>query len=256
MAKPSFTFDSMENDEDMKRGWAAIELESENAHRRYQQLLGFKKPLLKIVSSIGENEMDSQQKDSVQQMMVSLARDRHCSDTHKEQGTGKSVSAAQLKDENNSSGIGSLSVFSGKKEHHILILSERRYKVSQTVKGLGQRSRSQRNEYLVLKYGLRWKRRASRTSKGGLFAFELGSWVTEFVLSACSQSIRSKMCMLINLLCARSSSRRFRLLNLSMALLQATLAAGESAAEYFELLFKMVASEDARSVLDRARMFN
>ncbi|KAJ6752310.1 hypothetical protein OIU85_002713 [Salix viminalis] len=54
MANPSFTFDSMENDEDMKRGWAAIELESENAHRRYQQLLGFKTPLLKIVSSIGE----------------------------------------------------------------------------------------------------------------------------------------------------------------------------------------------------------
>ena len=62
----------------------------------------------------------------------------------------------------------------------------RQYKVSQTVKGLGQRSRSQRNEYLVLKYGLRWKRRASRTSKGGLFVFEPGSWVTEFVLSACS----------------------------------------------------------------------
>ncbi|KAB2613738.1 auxin transport protein BIG-like [Pyrus ussuriensis x Pyrus communis] len=62
MAKPSFAFDDMENDEDMKRGLAAIETESENAHRKYQQLLGFKKPLLKIVSS----------KDSVQQMMVSL----------------------------------------------------------------------------------------------------------------------------------------------------------------------------------------
>lgn len=72
MAKPSFTFDCMENDEDMKKGLAAIESESENAHRRYQQLLGFKKPLLKLVSSIGETEMDSQQKDSVQQMIVSL----------------------------------------------------------------------------------------------------------------------------------------------------------------------------------------
>jgi E3 ubiquitin-protein ligase UBR4 len=72
MAKPSFTFYNMENDEDMKKGLAAIEAESENAHRRYQQLLGFKKPLLKLVSSIGETEMDSQQKDSVQQMMVSL----------------------------------------------------------------------------------------------------------------------------------------------------------------------------------------
>jgi E3 ubiquitin-protein ligase UBR4 len=34
-----------------------------------------------------------------------------------------------------------------------------------------------------------------------------------------------------------------------MALLPATLAAGESAAEYFELLFKMVDSEDARLFL-------
>lgn len=91
----------------------------------------------------------------------------------------------------------------------------RQYKVFQTVKGLGQRSRSQRNEYLVLKYGLRWKRRASRTSKGGLFVFELGSWVTKLFLSACSQSIRSEMCMLINLLCAQSSARRFRLLKLT-----------------------------------------
>ena len=121
--------------------------------------------------------------------------------------------------------------------------------MSQTVKGLGQRSRSQRNEYLVLKYGLRWKRRASRTSKGGLFVFEPGSWVTELVLSACSQSIVSEMCMLINLLCAQSSSRRFRLLNLLMALLPATLAAVESAAKYFELFFKIVTSEDARLFL-------
>jgi E3 ubiquitin-protein ligase UBR4 len=501
MAKPSFTFDSMENDDDMKRGLAAIELESENAHRRYQQLLGFKKPLLKIVSSIGENEMDSQQKDSVQQMMVSLpgpsckinrkiallgvlygekckaafdsvsksvqtlqglrrvlmsylhqkqsdgavAASRfvisrspnncygcattfvtqcleilqvlskhpnlkkqlvtagilselfennihqgpkaarvqaravlcafsegdinavtelnsliqkkvmYCLEHHrsmdialatreellllsevcsladefwesrlrvvfqllfssiklgakhpaiaehiilpclriisqactppkpdtvdKEQGTGKSVSAAQLKDENNASGSGSLSGFvsgnksapehteknwdASKKTQDIQLLSysewekgasyldfvRRQYKVSQAVKGLGQRSRTQRNEYLALKYGLRWKRRASKTSKGGLFAFELGSWVTELVLSACSQSIRSEMCMLINLLCAQSTSRRFRLLNLLMALLPATLAAGESAAEYFELLFKMVDSEDARLFL-------
>ncbi|KAI8555504.1 hypothetical protein RHMOL_Rhmol05G0178200 [Rhododendron molle] len=57
MAKPRFIFDSMENDEDMKRGLAAIESESENVHWRYQQLLGFKKPLLKIVLSIGENKI-------------------------------------------------------------------------------------------------------------------------------------------------------------------------------------------------------
>ncbi|KAG5528448.1 hypothetical protein RHGRI_029209 [Rhododendron griersonianum] len=62
MAKPSFIFDCMENDEDMKRGLAAVESESESAHWRCQQLLGFTKPLLKIVSSIVENEIDSQQR--------------------------------------------------------------------------------------------------------------------------------------------------------------------------------------------------
>ncbi|XP_050227128.1 auxin transport protein BIG [Mercurialis annua] len=501
MAKPSFTFDNMENDDDMKRGLAAIESESENAHRRYQQLLGFKKPLLKIVSSIGENEMDSQQKDSVQQMMVSLpgpsckinrkiallgvlygekckaafdsvsksvqtlqglrrvlmsylhqkhsndaaAASRfvisrspnncygcattfvtqclemlqvlskypnskkqlvaagilselfennihqgpktarvqaravlcafsegdvnavtelnsliqkkvmYCLEHHrsmdialatreellllsevcsladefwesrlrvvfqllfssiklgakhpaiaehiilpclriisqactppkpdtvdKEQGIGKTASSAQVKDENNSNIFGSLSgVLNGNKSapepleknwdsshrnQDIQLLSyaewekgasyldfvRRQYKVSQTVKGAAQRSRPQRHEYLALKYALRWRRRAFKSSKSDLSTFELGSWVTELVLSACSQSIRSEMCMLISLLCAQSSSRQFRLLNLLMALLPSTLAAGESAAEYFELLFKMTDSEDARLFL-------
>ncbi|WCJ25516.1 auxin transport protein (BIG) [Euphorbia peplus] len=501
MAKPSFTFDNMENDDDMKRGLAAIESESENAHRRYQQLLGFKKPLLKIVSSIGENEMDSQQKDSVQQMMVSLPgpsckinrkiallgvlygekckaafdsvsksvqtlqglrrvlmsylhqkhsdnaisasrfvvsrspnncygcattfvtqcleilqvlskhpnskkqlvasgilselfennihqgpktarvqaravlcalsegdinavtelntlvqkKVMYCLEHHrsmdiavatreellllsevcsladefwesrlrivfqllfssiklgakhpaiaehiilpclriisqactppkpdtldKEHAIGKSSSATQLKDDNNSNTSGSLSgVVSGSKptpepseknwdashksqDIQLLSYSEwesgasyldfvrRQYKVSQVVKGAGQRSRPQRLEFLTLKYALRWRRRARKTSKGDLSTFELGSWVTELVLSACSQSIRSEMCMLISLLCAQSSSRRFRLLNLLMALLPATLTAGESAAEYFELLFKMIDSEDARLFL-------
>ena len=55
--------------------------------------------------------------------------------------------------------------------------------------------------------------------------------------------------MLISLLCSQSSSRRFRLLDLLVSLLPATLSAGESAAEYFELLFKMVDSEDARLFL-------
>lgn len=501
MAKPSFTFDNMENDEDMKRGLAAIESESENAHRRYQQLLGFKKPLLKIVSSIGENEMDSQQKDSVQQMMVSLSgptckinrkiallgvlygekckaafdsvsksvqtlqglrrvlmsylhqkhsdgavaasrfvisrspnncygcattfvtqcleilqvlskhpnskkqlvaagvlselfennihqgpktarvqaravlsafsegdinavtelnsliqkKVMYCLEHHrsmdialatreellllsevcsladefwesrlrvvfqllfssiklgakhpaitehiilpclriisqactppkpdtidKEQGIGKSASSTQLKDENSCNMSGSLSgLVSGSKsvpepleknwdachktqDIQLLSYSEwekgasyldfvrRQYKVSQAVKGVGPRSRAQRHEYLALKYALRWKRHACKTAKGDLSTFELGSWVTELVLSACSQSIRSEMCMLISLLCAQSSSRQFRLLNLLMALLPATLAAGESAAEYFELLFKMIDSEDARLFL-------
>ncbi|KAJ4833094.1 hypothetical protein Tsubulata_001074 [Turnera subulata] len=500
MAKPSFTFDNMENDEDMKRGLAAIESESENAHRRYQQLLGFKKPLLKIVSSIGENEMDSQQKDSVQQMMVSLpgpsckinrkiallgvlygekckaafdsvsksvqtlqglrrvlmsylhqkhsdgtvAASRfvisrspnncygcattfvtqcleilqvlskhpnsrkqlvaagilpelfennmhqgpktarvqaravlcafsegdisavtelnslilkkvmYCLEHHRsmdialatreelsllsevcsladefwesrlrvvfqllfssiklgakhpaiaehiilpclrivsqactppkpdnmdKDGASKSASAAQSKDEhipNTSGSLGGLvsgsktvaepleknwdasqktpdiqlvSYAEWEKGASYLDFVRRQYKVSQAVKSVGPRSRSQRQEYLTLKYALRWKRHASKASKGDIATFELGSWVTELVLSACSQSIRSEMCTLISLLCAQSSSRRFRLLNLLMALLPATLAVGESAGEYFELLFKMVDSEDARLFL-------
>ncbi|XP_057963954.1 auxin transport protein BIG isoform X2 [Malania oleifera] len=498
MAKPSFTFDNMENDEDMKRGLTAIESESENAHRRYQQLLGFKKPLLKIVSSIGENEMDSQQKDSVQQMMVSLpgpsckinrkiallgvlygekckaafdsvsksvqtlqglrrvlmnylhlkhsdktvASSRcvvsrspnscygcatmfvtqcleilqvlskhsnskkqlvaagilselfennihqgpktariqaraalcafsegdvnavtelnsliqkkvsYCLEHHrsmdialatreellllsevcsladefwesrlrvvfqllfssiklgakhpaisehvilpclriisqactppkpdaadKEQGLGKSASVSQMKDENSTGSLSGLVSNSklmadspGKnwdsshktQDMQLLSYSEwekgatyldfvrRQYKVSQAVKVASQRSRPQRYDYLDLKYALRWKRRACKTAKSELSTFELGSWVTELVLSACSPSIRSEMCMLISLLCGQSSSRRFRLLNLLMDLLPATLSAGESAAEYFDLLFKMIDSEDARLFL-------
>ncbi|KAJ0099623.1 hypothetical protein Patl1_21605 [Pistacia atlantica] len=499
MAKPSFTFDNMENDEDMKKGLAAIESESENAHRRYQQLLGFKKPLLKIVSSIGENELDSQQKDSVQQMMVSLpgpsckinrkiallgvlygekckaafdsvsksvqtlqglrrvlmnylhqkhsnnavASSRfvvsrspnncygcattfvtqcleilqvlskhqiskkqlvaagilselfennihqgpksacvqaravlcafsegdinavtelnnliqrkvvYCLEHHrsmdiavatreellllsevcsladefwesrlrvvfqllfssiklgakhpaisehiilpclrivsqactppkpdtadKEQAVAKSSPAVQLKDENSSNLSGSLSgALTGSKsapeernwdvsnktqDIQLLSYSEwdkgasyldfvrRQYKVSQAVRSVGQRSRPQRHDYLALKYSLRWKRHASKTKKGDLSSFELGSWVTELVLSACSQSIRSEMSMLISLLCGQSPSRRFRLLNLLMGLLPATLTAGESASEYFELLFKMIDSEDSRLFL-------
>ncbi|KAA8547874.1 hypothetical protein F0562_004303 [Nyssa sinensis] len=496
MAKPSFTFDNMENDDDMKRGLAAIESESENAHRRYQQLLGFKKPLLKIVSSIGENEMDSQQKDSVQQMMISLpgpsckinrkisllgvlygekckaafdsvsksvqtlqglrrvlmsylhqkhsdnavASSRfvvsrspnscygcattfvtqcleilqvlskhpsskkqlvgarilselfennihqgpktarvqaravlcafsegemnavvelnsliqkkvmYCLEHHrsmdialssreellllsevcsladefwesrlrvvfqllfssiklgakhpaisehvilpclriisqactppkpdsgdKDQGQGKSAPVSTLKDENNLNPSGSLcgsksvpeslekSWDGSEKTQDIQLLSysewekgasyldfvRRQYKVCQAVKG-SHRSRPQRLDYLALKYALRWKQRACKTPKSELTSFELGSWVTELVLSACSQSIRSEMCMLISLLCAQSSSRRFRLLNLLTSLLPATLSAGENAAEYFELFFKMIESEDARLFL-------
>ncbi|KAI3452175.1 hypothetical protein Pfo_008840 [Paulownia fortunei] len=499
MAKPSFTFDSMENDEDMKRGLAAIESESENAHRRYQQLLGFKKPLLKIVSSIGENEMDSQQKDSVQQMMVSLpgpsckinrkiallgvlygekckaafdsvsksvqtlqglrrvlmnylhqkhsdnlaAASRfvvlrspnscygcastfvtqcleilqvlskhpsskkqlvasgilrelfennihqgpktarvqaraalcafseadvnavaelnsllqkkvvYCLEHHrsmdialatreelmllsdvcsladefwesrlrivfqllfksiklgakhpaisehvilpclkiishactppkpdavdKEQVTGKPAPVSHLKDENNSYESGSSGLVNANrsisesldknwdgssKTQDIQLLSysewekgasyldfvRRQYKVSQAVR-VGQKSRPQRYDYLAMKYALRWKRRSSKAAQSEIKSFELGSWVTELILSACSQSIRSEMSTLINLLCGQSSSRQFRLLNLLMSLLPATLSAGENAAEYFELLFRMIDSEDARIFL-------
>ncbi|KAG6408148.1 hypothetical protein SASPL_131151 [Salvia splendens] len=497
MAKPSFTFDSMENDDDMKRGLAAIESESENAHRRYQQLLGFKKPLLKIVTSIGENEMDSQQKDSVQQMMVSLpgpsckinrkiallgvlygekckaafdsvsksvqtlqglrrvlmnylhqknsdndaAASRfvvlrspnscygcastfvtqcleilqvlskhpsskkqlvasgilrelfennihqgpktarvqaraalcafsegdanavaelngllqkkvvYCLEHHrsidialttreelmllsdvcfladefwesrlrivfqllfkaiklgakhpaisehvilpclkiilhactppkpdavdKEPVSGKPASLSHVKNELYESGSsGAVSAnrpvsesseknwdgSSKTQDMQLLSYSEwergasyldfvrRQYKVSQAVR-VSQKSRPQRFDYLAMKYGLRWKRRSCKAAQSEIKLFELGSWVTELILSACSQSIRSEMCMLVSLLCGQSSSRRFRLLNLLMSLLTATLSAGENAAEYFELLFKMIESEDARIFL-------
>ncbi|KAJ0989688.1 hypothetical protein J5N97_008044 [Dioscorea zingiberensis] len=502
MAKPSFSFDTMENDEDMKKGLAAIESESENAHRRYQQLLGFKKPLLKLVSSIGEHDIDSQQKDTVQQMMVSLpgpsckinrkiallgvlygekckaafdsvsksvqtlqglrrvlmaylhqknsddvlASSRfavsrspnncygcaitfvtqcmelllvlskhpnckkqlvtagilselfennihqgpksarvqaravlcafsegdstavaelnsliqkkvmYCLEHHrsmdialatreellllsetcavvdefwearlrvafqllfssiklgakhpaisehiilpclriisqactppksespeKEQGMGKSTSVLHSKNDHPvntsshslSSGTKALSELSeknwdgGRKVQDIRLVSysewergasyldfvRRQYKVLQAVKATPQRTRQdpQKLEYLALKYALKWKRRACRrTSKGDLSTFALGSWVSELILSACSQSIRSEICSLISLLCPQNSSRRFQLLNLLMSLLPATLPAGESAAEYFELFFKMIDSEAARLFL-------
>ncbi|XP_010694206.2 auxin transport protein BIG [Beta vulgaris subsp. vulgaris] len=495
MAKPSFTFDNMENDEDMKRGLAAIESESENAHRRYQQLLGFKKPLLKIVSSIGENDIDSQQKDSVQQMMVSLPgpsckinrkiallgvlygekckaafdsvsksvqtlqglrrvlmnylHQKHCAQTtepsrfvvsrtpsscygcattfvvqcleilqvlskhpnskrqlvasgiltelfenniHQGPKSARSQARAVLcafsegdmnavnqlnnliqkkvlyclehhrsmdiavatreemlllseicsstdefwesrlrvvfqllftsikvgsnhpaisehvilpclriisqactppkadmldkessgksqpsKDASNSDVTGTLGVpanvssstselvernWNGSQKTqdiHLLSYSEwekgasyldfvrRQGKVSQAFRGPGHKSRPQRYDFLALKYGLRWKRRAC--ARNNFASFELGSWVSGLILSACSQSIRSEMCMLVNLLCAQSSSRRFRLLNLLMAWLPLTLSAAENAVEYFDLLFKMIEMEDARLFL-------
>uniref|UniRef100_A0A5B7A7H0 Putative auxin transport protein BIG n=1 Tax=Davidia involucrata TaxID=16924 RepID=A0A5B7A7H0_DAVIN len=192
----------------------------------------------------------------------------------KDQGHGKSAPVLPPKDENNSNPSGSLSGSKSvpeslekswdgsQKTQDIQLLSysewekgasyldfvRRQYKVCQAVKG-GQRSRPQRHDYLALKYALRWKQRACKTAKSELTSFELGSWVTELVLSACSQSIRSEMCMLISLLCAQGSSRRFRLLNLLTSLLPETLSAGENAAEYFELLFKMIDSEDARLFL-------
>ncbi|KAJ1697807.1 hypothetical protein LUZ63_006319 [Rhynchospora breviuscula] len=495
MAKPSFSFDNMENDEDMRKGLAAIEAESENAHRRYQQLLGFKKPLVKLVSSIGEHEMDSQQKDTVQQMMVSLpgpsckvnrkiallgvlygekckaAFDSVSKSVQTLQGLRRVLMTylhhksfdegdpavqsllANGRSSNNcygcattfvsqclellqvltkhpsckkqliSSGILSelfennihhgprttrvlaravISAFSEgdaeavaelnglikKKvmyclEHHrsmdiasatreeLLLLSEtcalvdefwesrlrvafqilfssikvgakhpaiseniilpclrivsqactpprsdssvdgkeqdkgklrssvlqprsdkavsegnekgasdsgsrkggqdipllsysewergasyldfvrRQYKVSQVVKtGPTVQKSAQKSEYLALKYGLRWKRRALRhASRSDFSKFALGSWVSELILSACSQSIRAEVSTLINLLFPVGSVRQFQLLNLLVTLLPATLDSGESAAEYFELFFSMVEPEAARLFL-------
>ncbi|MCO5564796.1 hypothetical protein L7F22_018464 [Adiantum nelumboides] len=508
MAKPSFNFENMENDEDMKKGLAAIELESENAHKRYQQLLGFKKPLLKLVSSIGETETDSQQKDSVQQMIVSLPgsssfkinrkiailgvlygekckmafdsvsrsvqnlqglrrvlssylEQKRCLGTEplasKSAMTRPSnrcygcantfvayclewlqvlakmpqcrqqlVSAGILSElfENNihqgskmarvqarsvlcaftegdAAAVGQLNSLIKQKaiyclDHHrsidiatcvreeLSLLSEtcalvdefwesrlrvvfqllftsiqvgarhpviaehiilpclriiaqactppkaeaslaeteksssgqraetradeidhvtstmhrvnslpapkvqisslekdsdqelrghdaplvsyaewkngaayvdfvrRQYIASQGARPavLKTRRDPKRAEFLALKYVLRWKRRACKLSlKNEFSAFEESSWVCELALSACSQAIRVEMCGLIEVLCSQSSARRSKFLNLLMALLPATRTAGESAFDYFELLHKMIETEDARLFL-------
>ncbi|KAG8056405.1 hypothetical protein GUJ93_ZPchr0002g24937 [Zizania palustris] len=500
MAKPSFSFDNMENDDDMRKGLTAIESESENAHRRYQQLMGFKKPLIKLVSSIGEQEIDSQQKDAVQQMMVSLpgptckvnrkiallgvlygekckaafdsvsksvqtlqglrrvlmtylhqknSNDTNalpacsiprspnscygCSTTfvtqclellqvlskhanckkqlvsagilselfenniHQGPRTSRTLARTVLSSfsECDADAVKELNNLIQKKvmyclEHHrsmdisqstreeLLLLSEtcalvdefwearlrvafqllfssikvgakhpaisehiilpclriisqactppksdsgdkepsmgksslmlqtknddtaghsitnvptskiqsdvsgkildvsrrgqdisllsysewesgasyldfvrRQYKVSQAVKGMQKtRHDSQKSDYLVLKYGLRWKHRACRkSSKGDFSKFALGSWVSDLILSSCSQSIRSEICTLISLLCPSNSSRQYQLLNLLMSLLPRTLSAGECAAEYFELLGTMIDSDASRLFL-------
>ncbi|KAL3677862.1 hypothetical protein R1sor_020818 [Riccia sorocarpa] len=516
MAKPSFTFDSMENDDDMKKGLLAIEAESENAHRRYQQLLQFKKPLLKLVSSIGETEMDSQQKDSVQQMIVSvpgsssfkinrkiailgvlygekckmafdsvsksvqtleglrrvlmayLERKRSvgqtssshpvaprplnrcfgCANTFvaqclewlqvlakQPQCRKQLVTAGILRElfENNihqgpkatriqattvlcsftegdASAVTDLNNMIKQKtlyclEHHrsmdvaacvrdeLQLLSEtcsladefwesrlrlvfqllfraiqagarhpviaehiilpclrivsqactppraeasrgeplpvqrrsdaqkradlqgsaevrvgssvknppvqgsfaspngklqaapldkepepegrgqdtplvnyiewrngatyvdfvrRQYITSQLTRSVAPKVKRdpKRGDFLALKYLLKWKRRAYKGSvTDELAAFEESSWVHELVLSPCSQAIRLEMCALIEVLCAQSPIRRAKFLNLLMNLLASTRAAGESAAEYFDLLFKMVEPEDSRLFL-------
>jgi len=500
MAKPSFSFDDMENDDDMRKGLAAIESESENAHRRYQQLMGFKKPLIKLVSSIGEHEIDSQQKDAVQQMMVSLPgptckvnrkiallgvlygekckaafdsvsksvqtlqgqrrvlmtylHQKSSSDTnalpafsiprspnscygcsttfvtqclellqvlskheycrkqlvsagilselfenniHQGPRTARTLARAVLSSfsESDEDAVQELNNLIQKKvmyclEHHrsmdiaqstreeLLLLSEtcalvdefwearlrvtfqllfssikvgakhpaisehiilpclriisqactppksdggdkesglgvssltlhsknddttgntsnnpsakiqsdisgkihggsrrgqdipllsysewengasyldfvrRQYKVSQAVKGSVQKARhdSYKSDYLVLKYGLRWKRRAClESSKSDFSKFALGYWVSDLILSSCSQSIRSEICTLISLLCPSNTPRQFQLLNLLMSLLPRTLSAGDSAAEYFELLGTMIDSESSRLFL-------
>ncbi|KAK3129243.1 hypothetical protein QOZ80_6BG0474630 [Eleusine coracana subsp. coracana] len=501
MAKPTFSFDNMETDDDMRKGLAAIESESENAHRRYQQLMGFKKPLIKLVSSIGEQDIDSQQKDAIQQMMVSLPgptckvnrkiallgvlysekckaafdsvsksvqtlqglrrvlmtylhqknstdgnalpvfsisrspsscygcsttfvtqclellqvlskhancrkqlvkagilsevfennihqgprtartlaravlssfseadadavqelnsliqkKVMYCLEHHRsmdiaqstreellllsetcalvdefwearlrvafqllftsikvgakhpaisehiilpclkiisqactppksdggdrEAGLGRSSSMLQSKNDDTTgtstinmpsakvqSEISGKSHDAGRRGPDIPLLSysewesgasyldfvRRQYKVSQAVKGSVQKIRhdSHKSDYLILKYGLRWKRRACRKScKSDFSKFALGSWVSDLILSSCSQSIRSEICTLISLLCPSNSPRQLQLLNLLMSLLPRTLSAGESAAEYFELLGTMIDSEASRLFL-------
>ncbi|XP_024381357.1 auxin transport protein BIG isoform X3 [Physcomitrium patens] len=504
MAKPSFTFDHMENDEDMKKGLAAIESESENAHRKYQQLLGFKKPLLKLVSSIGETETDSQQKESVQQMLVSLPgpssykisrkvailgvlyaekckmafdsvsksvqtlqglrrvlmtylerkrlsnsspdlmaprptnkcfgcantfvgqclewlqvlskqsnireqlvsagivrelfennihqgpkaariqaraalcafsegnsaalqelnqlikeKTLYCVDHHRSMDISSCVrdelqllsetcsltdefwearlrivfqilfrsiqvgahhpmiadhiilpclrvvvqactpprlesspghdtvtavlSVSRTRSTEESAKLGHSGTNGTKKlnpsglmekksnqdleDHDISLVnyaewrngatyldfSRRQSMISQAPESVVRRKPrkdSKHGDYLALKYSLMWRRKACRVSViDELAAFEESSWVQEIVLSACSQALRLEMCRLIEVLCAQSPVRRSRFLNLLMNLLPATCAAGESAADYFELLFKMVEPEDSRLYL-------
>ncbi|XP_024544363.1 auxin transport protein BIG [Selaginella moellendorffii] len=498
MAKPSYTFDRMENDEDMKKGLAAIEAESENAHKRYQQLLGYKKPLLKLVSSIGESDADSQQKDTVQQMvalpssfkinrkiailgvlygekckmafdsvsksvqtlqglrrvlMSYLERKRspgsfhlaniimaqrhpnrcfgcantfvgHClewlqilaripycrqqlvaagilselfeNNIHQGPKSARIQARTVLSafTEGDLNAVGELNSLIKQKviyclEHHrsmdiaacvrdeMQLLSEtcslgddfwearlrvafqllfrsiqvgarhpviaehiilpalriisqactppktdipqatepggfsvksvgsfvktaailqetpvtrpakenvekdkelentpkaqdlllvnylewkngatyvdfvRRLTISQNVKP-AQKSRkdSRKSDALALKYILRWKRKACKVSlTEDLKCFEDSSWVRELVLSACSQPIRQEMCALIEVLCSQSVARKSKFLDLFMNLLPASRTAGESAAEYFDLLFKMIEDEDARLYL-------
>lgn len=129
----------------------------------------------------------------------------------------------------------------------------RQIMISQTLKSVVQqkfRKDPKHGDYLALKYTLMWRRKACKVSvTDELAAFEESSWVQELVLSACSQALRLEMCGLIEVLCSQSSVRRSRFLNLLMNLLPATRAAGESAADYFELLFKMVEPEDSRLYL-------
>ena len=80
-------------------------------------------------------------------------------------------------------------------------------------------------------------------------AFEQSFWVSELVLSACYQYIRLETCGLISVLCGQSLAGRSRFLNLMMTLLHVAQYAGESALEFFQLLFKMEESEDARLYL-------
>jgi E3 ubiquitin-protein ligase UBR4 len=129
----------------------------------------------------------------------------------------------------------------------------RQFMISQTLKSVVPqkvRKDPKHGDYLALKYTLMWRRKACKVSvTDELAAFEESSWVQELVLSACSQALRLEMCGLIEVLCAQSTVRRSRFLNLLMNLLSATRAVGESAADYFELLFKMVEPEDSRLYL-------
>ncbi|KAK3280427.1 hypothetical protein CYMTET_11725 [Cymbomonas tetramitiformis] len=69
-ARPSFEHDALRGEEDVRQARAVIEAESDAAHRRYQQLVGFKKPLMKLLASIEEGDVEP--KESLQQMMVSM----------------------------------------------------------------------------------------------------------------------------------------------------------------------------------------
>ena len=63
---------AVETEEDARAARALVESESDAAHHRYQQLAGFRRPLLKLVRSLEESDNDQAAVGAVQQMIVSL----------------------------------------------------------------------------------------------------------------------------------------------------------------------------------------
>ena len=51
--------DAIETDADMRRALTAIESESDCAHRKYQQLLALKRPILRLLSTVGDPDLDT-----------------------------------------------------------------------------------------------------------------------------------------------------------------------------------------------------
>eukprot|EP01119_Soliformovum_irregulare_P005782 TRINITY_DN1752_c0_g1_i5.p1 TRINITY_DN1752_c0_g1~~TRINITY_DN1752_c0_g1_i5.p1 ORF type:complete len:4545 (-),score=1275.14 TRINITY_DN1752_c0_g1_i5:38-13672(-) len=66
-AKPSLACEKIENDEDRNKALSTIDKEVENAHAKYLQLVQYKKPLLKLISSIhNQSEVTAETDESVQ----------------------------------------------------------------------------------------------------------------------------------------------------------------------------------------------
>jgi len=70
MARVSFHYEGVTSESEVSQVLSNIETESENAHRKYQQLLAFRKPLLALLNSLGES--DSDQREIVKQLLVAF----------------------------------------------------------------------------------------------------------------------------------------------------------------------------------------